>query len=234
MLTVSQSRRGTPQTRFLRGAQNRVRAMTLIELLVSMGIFVFLMAAVVAVLTISQSSWRQADRQIGLQENVRKARMRLTRELAESGFDAAEPTPNCMVAISDNAGVNGSDIIRFSIPVDHDNDGDVLDVNGDIEWGAPLLWADKNPDCEGPGDNCDYLGYEIEYLINADNQFVRQVFDSGGVLINEAVYAERITNFQVSRSGALVTVELTAETTAFLGRPLVYRLLWDVYLRNRG
>jgi len=204
---------------------------TLVELLIVCGILVFIVGGIIAVLNIGQSTWQNTETHIELQQDLRKAMIRVTKEIRESGFNAAA---SCMVTIDDDTGENGTDILGFYIPVDHDNDGDILDDDLNIEWGAVTLWANKDPDCEAPGDNCQELNYKIEYLIDANGQFIRRVLNDTSSVVREDNYANNIINFQVLRSDAIVTITITVRKNAISGRTITKNLTSEIYLRNNG
>ena len=207
---------------------------TLVELMIVSLLFVFIIGGTLAVLSVGRISWQQTEVSVELQQDLRKAMLRITKELRESGFDSA---PSPMFTIEDNTGVNSTDIVRFSIPVDYDNDGDITDAAGDIEWGGVTLWANKDPDCEAPGDNCQELDYEIEYLINAENQFIRRVLDNTSAVVREDNYANNILDFQVSlKSGYtdIVNIEITVQKDTVFGRTITKSLISEIYLRSQG
>jgi len=210
---------------------NKKASFTLVEVMIVSFLFIIIMGGVLAILSVSRYSWYQTDVEIELQQDLRKALTRVSKELRESGFDSVGAA---MVTIQDGAGVNSSDILDFYVPVDYDNDGDIINGLWHIEWGAPTLWANKDPDCEAPGDNCQYLNYQIEYLINNNNQFIRRSLDNNGVTLREDLYANNIVDFQVVRTGDFVSLELTARKDTVFGRTITKIITSEFYLRNRG
>ncbi|MBM3252423.1 MAG: hypothetical protein FJZ11_06590 [Candidatus Omnitrophica bacterium] len=206
-------------------------AFTLFEILVVCAILIFLIGGIIAVLAIGQSTWQNTETHIELQQDLRKAMMRLTKELRESGFNSAGAP---MVSIADNTGENTSDILSFYVPVDYDNDGDIVNGAENIEWGAPTLWANKDPDCEAPGDNCQYQDYKIEYLINANGQFLRRVLDDADNIVREDIFANNILNFQVMRNDNVINIEITVRKNTVFGRTITRSLTSEIYLRNNG
>jgi hypothetical protein len=139
-----------------------------------------------------------------------------------------------MVSIADNTGENSTDILSFYVPVDYDNDGDIIDGALNIEWGAPTLWANKDPDCEAPGDNCQYLDYKIVYLINSSGQFIRRILDASDNEVREDIFANNILNFQVTRNDNIVSIEITVRKNTVFGRTITRSLTSEIYLRNNG
>ncbi len=106
---------------------------TLVEIMMVTLLFSTVVAAGSMVFISGQSIWSVMDSNIRMQENLRRMLQRVSAELQES----SEP----QVVVSDNEGVNGSDILRFAIPVcpcgvqPMDSAGDVY------AWGAPLQWG---------------------------------------------------------------------------------------------
>jgi type II secretory pathway pseudopilin PulG len=209
----------------------RDSSFTLVEVLIVAFLFIIILGGILSILAVGRDSWYQTDVEIELQQDLRKAMTRVTKELRESGFNSAGAV---MVTIQDGAGVNNSDILSFYVPVDHDNDGDILDDSANIQWGAPILWANKDPNCEGAGDTCQYLDYKIEYLINDNSQFIRRVLDNNNATVREDLYANNIVDFQLSRSTDFVSLGLTARKDTVFGRTITQIISSDLYLRNRG
>lgn len=204
---------------------------TFVEVLIVAVLFVILTGGIFTVLSIGRNSWQQTDVAIELQQDLRQAMARVGKELRESGFDSLG---NPKITISDNTGVNNSDILTFQIPVDGDGDGDIVDVNGNIEWGGAILWANKDPSDQ-------HFGYQIEYLINDQNQFIRKSIDDSNGLVREDNYANNIIDFQVtpvvaplSADDPVVNIEITARKDTVFGRTITRSLSSDIYLRNQN
>lgn len=252
---------------------------TLIEAVIVMGLFSVLMGGASLVLFSGRSVWTTIDTQIQLQENLRNAVERVSKELKETGSDA---NGVMQLIINGGTGVNGSDIIRLSIPVCVCSNI-VIDANGDVDnWGAPLIWGDLScitdvntivPEANGKVDIChlppgnpeneqdlnvvlssvsahlahgDWVGgcapcttnsnKFIEYRLDSDNQLVRWVLDNSGAFVKEDVFAQNITDFQVSLSGSrdVATVVITASRSTVFNRLMTKTYSMDVLLRNRG
>jgi hypothetical protein len=86
----------------------------------------------------SRQAWAMTNTRIGLQENLRRSLERAGIELSSSGRDSAN---SLKVTVLDNAGLNNTDILRFSIPLCLCGTA-VMDSNTEVRiWGAPLNWA---------------------------------------------------------------------------------------------
>jgi len=206
-------------------------AFTLIETLIAVAIFVILIGGIFTVLSMGRSSWYQADLSIELQQNLRRGMDRIVRELHESGCENVDHVPvdiceasEYRVEISDDTGINNTDILKFSM---------YLDCNGTKRWAAPLYWACKDASCLDQDSECGTIEYyKVEYLMNSENQLTRRVLDTGESLVREDVIAGNIQDFQVSRNGDIVDVQISVEGTDVFGRYLTYNLNNQAYLRN--
>jgi prepilin-type N-terminal cleavage/methylation domain-containing protein len=199
------------------------KGFTLVETLVSVLIFSLMSVGLFVVLTTGQSTWHTIDVSVQLQQALRQSLQRVSRELHESGFDS---TGACEVTIQDAAGPGNSDILRFKVPVDYDADGDVLDGGANIEWGAPLQWLSKTA-------GTLFLNYTIEYSLN-NGQFLRKVYNATNALVRTDIFADHITDFQVSRNNNIVTLTVSSSRNTVYGRVLNASVTTDVLLRNRG
>src|SRR5437868_3068269 len=101
------------------------RGFTLVELAIVVTLLTFLIAATYNTFLTGQSLWVKVDRAIELEDNLREALDRITPELSMSGHDKKG---FFQVWIGDNGGVNGSDILRFSIPVICESNGNPVDA----------------------------------------------------------------------------------------------------------
>lgn len=204
------------------------KAFSLVEVLISVFVFTIVSGGLYIVLAGGQSTWHTTDVSVQLQQNLRQAMQRVTRELHESGFDSAGIA---QVTIQEGAGLNNSDMLQFKVPGDWDADGDILDNSNHLEWGSYLLWASANPAC-GAVPSCK--NFSVQYFIDTDGRFKRRVLNDTGSTVRTDTLVERITDFQVTRNGNIVMLQLTAQRSTVFGRSLTSTLRADVYLRNRG
>ncbi|MBI5416185.1 MAG: prepilin-type N-terminal cleavage/methylation domain-containing protein [Candidatus Omnitrophica bacterium] len=116
----------------------QTQGFTLVELMVATLIFAVILAGGYAALLAAQSAWSTTDTQMRLQQSLRQTIQRVAREMGESGSDG---NGNMQATINDNAGVNASDILKFSIPLCVCSNTPI-NANGDVaNWGAPLIWG---------------------------------------------------------------------------------------------
>jgi prepilin-type N-terminal cleavage/methylation domain-containing protein len=208
--------------------------LTLVEIMVVMAIFVALMAGVVATLFSGQDSWSNTDGMIQVNENLRIILARISKELRNSGADALGVM---QIAINDGGGVDGSDVIQFSIPVSCETGGNIIDANGDVAyWGAPLTWGCDSPACMDADDDCVTVDYKyVQYSINGANQLLRTVLDEFFVTVREDIFAQNIIDFQAVLSGDqdVVTLTVSMQRDTSRNRPITNTSSLNVFLRNK-
>jgi len=107
-----------------------MRGFTLIEVIVSVSIFVFMILAVFVVMDIGRSSYFTGGLAVEVHQEVMKPFMTIERELRE--------TAPSQINLSSG---NSSSSITFKVPHDNDGDGDVLDNYGNIEWSGDITYA---------------------------------------------------------------------------------------------
>ena len=141
------------------------------------------------------------------------------------------------VTIFDGSGPNGSDIIRFTMPILCEAGGHVIDANGDVaNWGAPLTWGCTSSSCMDADNDCLTRDYRfIEYQI-VNNQLIRRVLDNGTTPVRQDTIARNMVNLQATLSGDqnLLSVNLTAQQNTVVNRTLNASTNIDIYFRNRG
>jgi hypothetical protein len=96
-----------------------------------------------------QNAWSMTDARVQMQQELRRTLQRVSMELAESGTDSAG---TLQITILDGAGPNGSDSLRFAVPLCVDGT-DAMDEDGNVRsWGAPLRWGQSGCSDDYPVD----------------------------------------------------------------------------------
>lgn len=184
---------------------------TFIELMVTLFIFSILSLSLWTVLSTGRHTWHRGRTQIELQQEIRRAMDWMTKELRPSGSGRA---------LISSLGTT----ITFQVPVDWDNDGDIIDEAGGIEWGA-----DGN------------ANWAIQYLISG-RLLLRRTLDAypnGAQTGADRVLANSIRSDSpppnaLMFSGNLpeIEIEISAQKSALPGQLLQATLQSQVTLRN--
>ena len=212
---------------------SRHKGFTLIEILVVIVIFSIIVAATYQALFTGNSLWFQTETKIKLRENLRLSIDRLIREVQQSGIDKKGIS---QIFILNGEGFNSSDVLRFSIPIVCEVNGNVMGNDGYVaHWGAPLTWGCHAPTCMDADNNCNTIDYKyLEYRLSKDSKLLRRVLDYNWQVIREDVIAQHIMDFQVEQSfdQRIVSIHVTAEEVSNSKAPFSVEADFDVYLRN--
>jgi prepilin-type N-terminal cleavage/methylation domain-containing protein len=111
--------------------QNRFEGFTLVELLVVVVIFGGIMGALLISFLTGQSTYFSADAYIQAQQEARRSLDTMIRELRESRGTAGQ----------ERYYIPAANTVVFQVPTDTDNDGDVIDGTGAVEWGPGVVLA---------------------------------------------------------------------------------------------
>ncbi len=214
------------------------RAYTLVELLVSLAIFSVIIGSLFAILISQNNFFSRASGRMDVGIAARKVMDSMVKELRRSKLDLVTVYDAPMDEGGAEDYVNGVSV-NFQIPVDFDNDGDVFDKFGRIEWGSE-----------------EELDGSIEYYWDSANQrVIRRLWDSSGVSDYEIIIAENISAFKIegfyyagggnllpadpdndAAACELLKITLTAQKTSVGGRvlttPLTYTLTNSITWRN--
>jgi hypothetical protein len=117
---------------------------TLVEMVVATGLMMLILLAGSMVFLAAQSIWSLTYTQIQLQDNLRQGLQRISAELQESGRDA---NGVLQVTVNDNAGLNGTDILKFAVPLCVCGTSAITSAGSVKSWGAPLTWGKTG--CDG-------------------------------------------------------------------------------------
>lgn len=166
------------------------KAFSLLEVLISVAIFLIIASAMFALLTSGRKAFDMGAAQIDVEQEARRALDYMSKELRQSSDSKINGVAK---------GANGNTII-FEIPYDIDNDGDVIDdLSGGIEW---------SNDAGGIGTiTYTYMG--------VTNQITRSLSISG----EQIVLASDISSLNFSRPlvADTVAIAVTAEKYPFKG-----------------
>jgi prepilin-type N-terminal cleavage/methylation domain-containing protein len=83
--------------------------------------------------------------------------------------------------------------------------------------------------------NCDpntYTNLTVEYLLDANNQFLRRVLDTNGAVVNSTVIAQDITDFQAGMNTKIVTLTMQLSKKAKPNKTITLNGNLQVILRN--
>lgn len=123
---------------------------SLVEMLIVALLLSIVLAAGSMVFVAGQNTFSLTSVRADLQENCRRSLQRISLELQGSGRDG---NGILKVSLLDGAGVNGTDILRFSVPLCICGVS-AIDSNGDVNrWGAPLVWGQAGCSTDYPVDN---------------------------------------------------------------------------------
>jgi len=221
----------------------QTEAFTLVELMVSVAIFVVILGASYALMSSGKMSWHSGDTKVELQQDLRQA-------MDDISFELSESSP---VRVTVAAGGNS---LTLQIPVDEnanrareDTDGDAvddfylentLDAAGAVIWGGYLRGEDKTTDSAILGFG-NRAGRQIRYIVVGD-ELRRQVL-AGGVVIEDFMLANDIDNPATNPalpvvftriSNDVVEINLSARKIDMSQHPVEYRLTTSIFMKNRN
>jgi prepilin-type N-terminal cleavage/methylation domain-containing protein len=124
-------------------------AFSLVEVMVVVLLMSIVMMAASMVFISGQQLFLDTSVKSEVQANVMQALHRISFELQNSGYDS---TGAFKVAVLDNAGQGGTDILRFSIPFCVCGMSVFDSTKNARSWGAPMIWGQ---------DGCDTTAYVV-------------------------------------------------------------------------
>jgi len=217
------------------------KGFTIVELMVSIFLFLSLGAGSYMAFHAGYSSWKLTEAQIQIEDPLRLAVNKISRELQESA-----PT---QILITQEAQTTS---LRFSIPIICQSGANLLDATGAVaNWGAALTWGcsatcDPNIGCVGNccsltcmdlDDSCatnefDKNRYRRDPI---NNQLIREVINEGtGIVSRTDIIAENVTFFSVFANADTTVLDatITIENDKY-GRHLESTRNFQIYIRNR-
>lgn len=208
----------------------------MVELLIATGIFVFLTAAVFGLLSVSNGNFFNTDAAIDLRNSLRLASEKMSAEIRNTGYKSGV----AQFTITAGGGYNGSDTIKFSIPIVCSSSAFLLDASGNpAYWGAPLTWGCTSYTCMDANNSCTVLEYKyVKYSLNSSNKLQRDVLDAGSSVVSgsSSTIGDNITGMQISLSadGNQITMTLTGQKTSAINKTVSAIFTNKVLLNNLG
>lgn len=192
------------------------RGFTLLELMVVIAIFPMIMLATYSVLSASHVIFQTNDVYSRLNQSGMQTLRFINREIGQTSPNV---TPSHLTITT----VGGNSIVRFQIPVDWDNDGDVVTgtLNPSVEWGA-------YPDA-GQVQGGNLGGWAQYWAVN--NQLVRDVLDIT-LVPNPAlrrIVANNVQTFTVTQNQRQVTMTMTVVAADTIGQSGMARNLQTTF-----
>lgn len=125
-------------------------AFTLVEVMVVVLLLGIVMTASSTLLVTGERLFLDTSLKSDVQANVMHSLYRISFELQNSGYDSGN---TLQASVLDNAGANGTDILRFSIPLCVCGTSP-FDAGGNVRsWGAPLVWGQNGCTTQYPVDS---------------------------------------------------------------------------------
>ena len=192
---------------------------TLLELGFMILIFPMLVLSIFSVLNMANVIFHTNDVYSRLNQSAMQTLRSISREIGQSSPNFAPAHLN----ITADAGNNS--VVRFQIPVDWDNDGDVVTAgfNPNVEWGAY--------DEVGRIQN-GRLNQWVRYSV-VNNQLIREVTDGvGGEGKNRQVVANNVQRFNAVRAQNILSMTLTLSGTDTIGQSGQQRTIQTTFASN--
>lgn len=170
------------------------KGFTLMELTFSVALLALLGLSLFGILNAANQIFYATDAYSQQNDAAMQVLRSVGRELSETS-SLVSPSH---LSVTD--GIDDSHVVTFQVPVDYDNDGDVVtsSMNPVVEWGS---YDDVGQG--GNGDLGGYIRYQLEDSPNAaeGNRLVRQVLDSGQGEMEDLkkILATNVVNFQLNR-----------------------------------
>jgi hypothetical protein len=201
--------------------------------MVVVAIISVLIAGVFSVMDPGQDAWWVVGAEIRVREQLRAAQARITREFRETGSDK---DGNPEMFITAGGGPDGTDMVKFAVPVWCDDTMNLIDSEGDVaQWGATLTWGCRDLACMDQDGSCAVKEYRyIEYRLSEDGRLERRVLGPDDAVVSSQVFADRITDFRAaSQGGCVVAFALTGAVNTARNRTVGRTVNWEVQMRNR-
>ena len=186
---------------------NNQKGFTLLELMFVVLLMPMIFLSMYYVLTMANVIFQMDDVYSRVNQSALQVLRNVNREIGQT-------SPNLLPShLNITTDGNNNSIVRFQIPVDWDNDGDVVTsaANPAVEWGAY--------DQMGQLQNGRFGGW-IRYLVNNSNQLIRDVLDSGLAPVSgtSRVVANNVRTFTATQTQNALTTTLNLRATDTVGQ----------------
>jgi type II secretory pathway component PulJ len=209
----------------------RALGFTLAEAVMAASFFSLLFFALFAVIMSANNIFRMQ----ALNASANQSGMQLIRSIAREIAESSPAADQSHFVLSPPDADNNSRV-QFQVPVDWDNDGDVVQgtLTQTVEWGAYRFVREPQQQ--------SWLDGWVQYRV-LNNQLLREVLQSlnGAVLATDIIVAGDVTAFQMTRVSAnRYRVALTIQKTDTIGQKgataRTYETIFggNVLLRNGG
>ncbi|MBI4971564.1 MAG: prepilin-type N-terminal cleavage/methylation domain-containing protein [Candidatus Omnitrophica bacterium] len=182
------------------------KGFTLIEVMITAVLLSVLLMSFYTVLEMAYVLFRSDNIYQDLNNSAMQSLRYVSREIAQT---SPVTNPSHLSITTDG---NNNSVVRFQIPVDWDNDADVIQSGTDdvVEWGAY--------DQVGQLTN-GRLGSWIRYSVS-NNQLIRDVLDAGLAPIQglSRVVANNVAIFTATQSSNILTMTLTLRKSDVIGQ----------------
>ncbi len=129
---IGQKKAGRRNTKPLLAHRKAKKGFTFIEMMIVLAVFIVIGGSLSYILSSGEGAWYMSDARIVASQEGRRAMSAVIREIRQSGPSVITNCPaDSLWRLAQ---------INFSIPVDIDNDGDVIDISDDIEW-SPVTFV---------------------------------------------------------------------------------------------
>jgi type II secretory pathway component PulJ len=170
-------------------ARKNAGGFTLAELVTAVAFFSLLFFALFAVLVSANNIFRMQNLNAGINQGGMQLIRSIAREIAESS-----PATDQSHFILSAPDIDNNNSVQFQVPVDWDNDGDVVQssLTQTTEWGAYRVVREPQEQ--------SWLSGWVQYRVE-NNQLLREILQSanGNVLATDIIVPKDVTAFQITQ-----------------------------------
>ena len=190
----------------------------LTELLISVLLFSVLASTLYSLMSLSHIIVRTHDVRTRMSFDGMQLLRTLAREIGQTSY-----TTDRLVITLD--GSNNS-IVRFQIPVDYDDDGDVVSssLTKSVEWGAYDNFGETQKGAYGTNPLSRWVRYSV-----VSGQLIREVLTSVLVLESSKVIHNDVQSFSVTQNGTVLTLVSTLSVSDTAGQAGASRTLTETF-----